>query len=88
MSCWPDDPTAENLLRQLGVAPQDTTAAKVANGQFDKIGRAPLMLETSAPSVFAVGDVRRGSIKRVASAVGERYMAVRLVHEHLAARGP
>jgi thioredoxin reductase (NADPH) len=43
-----------------------------------------LPLETSLPGVFAVGDVRSGSIKRVASAVGEGSMAVRLVHEHLA----
>ena len=43
----------------------------------------PLTLETSQPGVFAVGDVRSGSIKRVASAVGEGSMAVRLVHEHL-----
>jgi thioredoxin reductase (NADPH) len=42
-----------------------------------------LPLETSLPGVFAVGDVRSGSIKRVASAVGEGSMAVRLVHEHL-----
>jgi thioredoxin reductase (NADPH) len=51
----------------------------------DVDGRPPLTLETSAPGVFAVGDVRSGSIKRVASAVGEGSMAVRLVHEHLAA---
>ena len=37
--------------------------------------------------MFAVGDVRSGSIKRVASAVGEGSMAVRLVHEHLAGTG-
>ena len=43
----------------------------------------PLLLETSRPGVFAVGDVRSGSIKRVASAVGEGSMAVRLVWEHL-----
>jgi thioredoxin reductase (NADPH) len=43
-----------------------------------------LPLETSRPGVFAVGDVRSGSIKRVASAVGEGSMAVRLVHDHLA----
>jgi thioredoxin reductase (NADPH) len=43
----------------------------------------PLFLETSRPGVFAVGDVRSGSIKRVASAVGEGAMAVRLVWEHL-----
>jgi thioredoxin reductase (NADPH) len=42
-----------------------------------------LLLETSLPGVFAAGDVRSGSIKRVASAVGEGAMAVRLVHERL-----
>jgi thioredoxin reductase (NADPH) len=47
------------------------------------VDRAPLPLETSRPGVFAVGDVRSGSIKRVAAAVGEGSMAVRLVHEHL-----
>jgi thioredoxin reductase (NADPH) len=46
-------------------------------------GRPSLPLETSLPGVFAVGDGRSGSIKRVASAVGEGSMAVRLVHEHL-----
>jgi len=44
-----------------------------------------LLLETSQPGVFAAGDVRSGSIKRVASAVGEGAMAVRLVHQRLAA---
>jgi thioredoxin reductase (NADPH) len=43
----------------------------------------PLFLETSLPSVFAAGDVRSGSIKRVASAVGEGSMSVRLIHERL-----
>jgi thioredoxin reductase (NADPH) len=47
------------------------------------VSRPPLVLETSRPGVFAVGDVRRGSIKRMASAVGEGAMAVRLVYEHL-----
>jgi thioredoxin reductase (NADPH) len=42
----------------------------------------PLLLEASKPGIFAVGDVRRGSIKRVASAVGEGSMAIRLVHTH------
>jgi thioredoxin reductase (NADPH) len=46
-------------------------------------GRDALPLETCLPGVFAVGDVRSGSIKRLASAVGEGSMAVRLVHEHL-----
>ncbi|GGO87134.1 fused response regulator/thioredoxin-disulfide reductase [Wenjunlia tyrosinilytica] len=46
-------------------------------------GRAPSVLETSMPGVFAAGDVRRGSIKRVASAVGEGAAAIRLVHDYL-----
>jgi thioredoxin reductase (NADPH) len=44
----------------------------------------PLLLETSVPGIFAVGDARSGSIKRVASAVGEGAMAVHLVHRFLA----
>jgi len=46
--------------------------------------RAPFMLETSLPCVFAVGDVRSGNVKRVASAVGEGSIAVHLVHRALA----
>jgi thioredoxin reductase (NADPH) len=46
--------------------------------------RGPLPYETSWPGVFAVGDLRSGSIKRVASAVGEGSAAIRSVHEHLA----
>ncbi|MFI7528629.1 FAD-dependent oxidoreductase [Nocardia salmonicida] len=45
--------------------------------------RRPLPLETSRPGVFAVGDVRSGSVKRVASAVGEGAMVVRHIHEYL-----
>jgi thioredoxin reductase (NADPH) len=47
------------------------------------LARPPLLLETSMPGVFAVGDVRRGSIKRVASAVGEGATAVQLLHSYL-----
>jgi thioredoxin reductase (NADPH) len=46
-------------------------------------GRQPFLLETSLPGVFAAGDVRSGSIKRVTSAVGEGAMAIRLAHEYL-----
>ena len=49
-------------------------------------GQRPYFLETSQAGIFAVGDVHSGSIKRVASAVGEGSMAVRLVHQRLAAR--
>lgn len=48
------------------------------------IARAPQMLETSLPGVFAVGDVRSGNVKRVASAVGEGAIAIHLVHRALA----
>ena len=46
--------------------------------------RARFLLETSMPGVFAAGDVRRGTVKRVASAVGEGSIAIRLVHQYLA----
>jgi len=49
------------------------------------LDRAPLPLETSIPGVFAAGDVRCRSIKRVASAIGDGATAVRLVHEYLTA---
>jgi thioredoxin reductase (NADPH) len=45
--------------------------------------RDPFLLESSVPGIFAVGDVRANSIKRVASAVGEGSIAVRFVHQHL-----
>jgi thioredoxin reductase (NADPH) len=48
------------------------------------LSRPPQMLETSLPRVFAVGDVRSGSVKRVASAVGEGAIAIHLVHRALA----
>jgi thioredoxin reductase (NADPH) len=48
------------------------------------VDRDPFMLESSVPGVFVVGDVRAGSVKRVASAVGEGSIAVQFVHQHLA----
>jgi thioredoxin reductase (NADPH) len=47
------------------------------------LARAPHLLETSLPGVFAVGDVRSGNVKRVASAVGEGSIAIALVHQVL-----
>ena len=46
-------------------------------------GRDPFLLETSVPGIFAAGDVRHGSIKRVASGVGEGSMAIAFVHQYL-----
>jgi thioredoxin reductase (NADPH) len=51
------------------------------------LSRPPLPLETNLPGLFAAGDVRSGSIKRCAAAVGEGSMAVALVHRRLAELG-
>jgi len=51
--------------------------------EWTALGRTPFAFETSRPGLFAVGDVRSGSVKRVASAVGEGSAVVRSVHEHL-----
>jgi thioredoxin reductase len=53
------------------------------DGRWWPLERAPLPLESSEPGVFVAGDVRHGSIKRVASAVGEGAMAIALVHTYL-----
>jgi len=53
---------------------------------WEKLGRDPYLLEASLPGVFAAGDVRSGSVKRVASAVGEGSIAIRLANEHLSRR--
>lgn len=45
------------------------------------LDRPPMILETSCPGVFAIGDVRSGSIKRIASAVGEGAMSISLLHK-------
>jgi thioredoxin reductase (NADPH) len=58
------------------------TGAEVA-GSWHHPGRLPFSLETAWPGVFAIGDVRSGSTKRVGSAVGEGAMAVHLIHRHL-----
>jgi thioredoxin reductase (NADPH) len=58
--------------------------ARRTTGAGESTVPPPLPLETSLPGMFAAGDVRSGSVKRVASAVGEGAMAVRMVHEHLA----
>ena len=63
------------------------TGAGVPDDKLDGAGRMPLFLETSRPGIFAVGDVRSGSVKRAATAIGEGSMAVRLVYERLQATG-
>jgi thioredoxin reductase (NADPH) len=59
------------------------TGAALAESPHWTARRSPFLLETSRPGVFAAGDVRAGSIKRVASAVGEGSMVVQFVHEVL-----
>ena len=53
-------------------------------GAIPDLALEPLPFETSEPGIFAAGDVRHGSMKRVAAAVGEGSSAVRSIHEHLA----
>jgi thioredoxin reductase (NADPH) len=61
----------------------DLSREELAHARWP-LTRAPLLLETNRPRVFAVGDVRSGSVKRVASAVGEGSICVQLVHRALA----
>lgn len=61
-----------------------TDIAEQSLAQWQRLGREPLPFETSIPRVFAAGDVRRGSMKRVAAAVGEGSSAVASVHRALA----
>ena len=60
------------------------TGEEVSDGSNWPLERRPYSLETSMPCVFAAGDVRRSSVKRVASAVGEGSIAIRLVQTHFA----
>jgi len=59
------------------------TGLAVARSPQWTLARQPYLLETSRPGVFAAGDARAGSVKRVASAVGEGAAAIQLVHEYL-----
>ena len=84
------DPTADWLagcvaLDERGFVLTDRSLGEaLLNERWAALGRRPLPFETSCPGLFAVGDVRSGSIKRVAAAVGEGSAAVRSVHEYLA----
>jgi thioredoxin reductase (NADPH) len=61
----------------------DVVAARTAAANL----RPPLPLETTMPGVFAVGDVRHGSVKRVAAAVGDGGVSIRSVHQYLTGLG-
>ena len=60
------------------------TGPELAKSPHWSARRQPFLLETSRPGVFAVGDVRAGSVKRVAAAVGEGSVCIQLVHKVLA----
>ena len=83
------EPATEWLAGQLA---EDShgfliTGSGVPADKLDDPGQMPLFLETSRPGIFAVGDVRSGSVKRAATAIGDGSMAVRLVYERLQATG-
>ncbi|MDH6124837.1 cyclic nucleotide-binding domain-containing protein [Kitasatospora sp. GP82] len=70
--------------RPARLDPHRTGLAGAAPAElWHHLARTPFALETDRPGILAADDVRSGSVKRVASAVGEGSMAVRLVHEHL-----
>ncbi|OKI03124.1 cyclic nucleotide-binding protein [Streptomyces sp. CB02923] len=70
-------------LDEKGFVLTGADAQAVADAhQWASLGRDPMLLESTLPGVFAAGDVRSGSVKRVASATGEGAMVIRLVHEH------
>jgi thioredoxin reductase (NADPH) len=82
-------PSTQWLAGQLA---EDTrgfllTGSNIPQAHLDDRDQVPLFLETSRPGIFAVGDVRSGSVKRAATAIGEGSMAVRLVFERLQATG-
>jgi thioredoxin reductase (NADPH) len=63
------------------------TGADIPRSALEHPDRSPLLLETSRSGVFCVGDARSRSVKRVATAIGEGSMAVRLVFDRLQATG-
>lgn len=80
---WLDGVTRD----RSGFVCTDTALVELGLGPvWEGLGRGPLPFETSAPSVFAVGDTRTGSIKRVAAAMGEGASAIASVHTALAER--
>ena len=93
-----EDVSADALYVMIGARPQTgwldgavergrqgyvLTGRDVASDSWP-LERPPMLMETSAPGVFAAGDVRHGSVRRVASAVGGGSIAVQLVHLRLA----
>jgi len=80
-TCWLNGCVALDGKNFIKTGP-DLSEADLAAAHWP-LPRAPYLLETSLPGVFAVGDVRSGNIKRVASAVGEGSIAISFVHQIL-----
>jgi thioredoxin reductase (NADPH) len=76
--------TVELDERGFVLTGRELNDSAIDEDDWQERSRVPFLLKTSMPGVFAAGDVRSGSIKRCASAVGEGSMAARLVHQHLA----
>lgn len=74
-------------LDEKGYVLTGPDAKAYADSRGQTMHRVPRMLETVRPGIFAVGDVRSGSVKRAATAIGEGSMAVRLVFERLQGTG-
>ncbi|MGC2386640.1 MAG: hypothetical protein WA460_06140, partial [Nitrososphaeraceae archaeon] len=62
---------------------QDLIQNELQRPQDWSIDRQPFLLETNVPGIFTAGDVRHGSIKRIAAAVGEGSTAIQLIHQYL-----
>jgi len=84
---WMPDAILRDDKGFILAGPDLQTAEMKASGKFVKMwkqDRDPYLLETSVPGVFVAGDVRHGSVKRAASAVGEGSIAVQFAHQYLA----
>ncbi len=79
--------TAQLDKRGFVLTGRELDASALDEDAWQGLSREPYLLETSMPGLFAAGDVRSGSIKRCASAVGEGSMAVSFVHQYLAETG-
>ena len=80
---WLGDGVARDRWGFILTGPDLTDDAGAVNGGRWHADRPPLLHETSLPGVFAAGDVRQGSVKRVASAVGDGAVTIPLVHRYL-----
>lgn len=80
-TAWLGDTVKRDSRGFILTGPQVLEDGKLPRGW--NLDRAPFLLESSVPGIFAVGDVRANSVKRVASAVGEGSIAVQFIHQHL-----